>query len=95
MLLKKLQKNFTKIFKSPKEAIKMVLPGMTVMQGGFGLCGIPHSLITAISKNKEINNLTWVCNDMALENVGAGMLGSQNQISKFITSFITNKKTEK
>lgn len=87
--------NFAKVFKSCDEAAKQIKPGMTVLQGGFGICGIPHSMIMAISRNQDIKDLTWVANDIGLKDVGAGYLSSQGQISKFIISFITNKHTEK
>ena len=48
---------------------------MTVVSGGFGICGIPHSMILAISKNKDIKNLTWVANDVGLKDIGPGLVG--------------------
>lgn len=50
------------------EAMKHIKPGMTVLSGGFGLCGIPISLINTLSKNTHINNLTIVSNNIGTDN---------------------------
>ena len=65
------------------------------MSGGFGICGAPISLINEIAWIPSINNLTWIANDPGMSNIGPGLLIQSNQINKLITSFITNRETEK
>ena len=56
------------------EAIKGISSGMTLMVGGFGLCGIPENCISELSKHREINGLTCISNNAVVDDFGLGIL---------------------
>ena len=91
MLTKKITKNFSKI-KTLEEVIKKIKPGMSIMAGGFGLCGIPGTLINKIASKKEINNLTIISNDGGTPTEGLGKLLNNLQIKKMVSSYIGDNK---
>ncbi|MCC7346187.1 MAG: CoA transferase subunit A [Variibacter sp.] len=66
--------------------------GMLVMAGGFGLCGIPESLILAI-RDSGVKNLTVVSNNAGIDGVGLGILLESRQIKKMISSYVGENKT--
>ncbi|HEY2531120.1 MAG TPA: CoA transferase subunit A [Xanthobacteraceae bacterium] len=66
--------------------------GMTIMAGGFGLCGIPESLILAI-RDSGVKNLTVVSNNCGIDGVGLGILLDSRQIKKMISSYVGENKT--
>ena len=66
--------------------------GMTIMAGGFGLCGIPESLIAAI-RESGVKNLTVVSNNAGIDGVGLGLLLETRQIRKMISSYVGENKT--
>jgi 3-oxoacid CoA-transferase subunit A len=66
--------------------------GMTVMAGGFGLCGIPETLILAI-RDSGIKNLTVVSNNCGVDGKGLGVLLDTRQIKKMIASYVGENKT--
>jgi 3-oxoacid CoA-transferase subunit A len=66
--------------------------GMTIMAGGFGLCGIPESLIFAI-RDSGVKNLTIVSNNCGIDGVGLGVLLDTKQIKKMISSYVGENKT--
>src|SRR5208283_3909109 len=66
--------------------------GMTIMAGGFGLCGIPESLILAI-RDSGVKNLTVVSNNCGIDGVGLGVLLDSRQIKKMISSYVGENKT--
>ena len=61
--------------------------GMTIMAGGFGLCGIPESLIHAISRS-GVRDLTLISNNCGVEDFGLGILLSNGQVRKMISSYV-------
>ena len=61
--------------------------GMTIMAGGFGLCGIPESLIHAISRS-GVRDLTLISNNCGVEDFGLGILLSNGQVRKMIASYV-------
>jgi 3-oxoacid CoA-transferase len=79
----------TKILKSPKDALKRanLTSDMTVLVGGFGLCGIPMAMIKAI-KDSSIKNLTVVSNNCGVTDWGLGLLLQQKQIKRMISSYV-------
>ena len=82
-----------KVYADPKSALAGVLKdGMTVMAGGFGLCGIPESLILAI-RDSGVKNLTVVSNNCGIDGVGLGVLLDTKQIKKMISSYVGENKT--
>jgi 3-oxoacid CoA-transferase subunit A len=66
--------------------------GMTIMSGGFGLCGIPEALILAI-RDAGIKQLTVISNNAGIDGVGLGLLLDTRQIRKMISSYVGENKT--
>jgi 3-oxoacid CoA-transferase subunit A len=66
--------------------------GMMIMAGGFGLCGIPESLIKAI-RESGVRNLTVVSNNAGIDGIGLGILLDSKQIKKMISSYVGENKT--
>jgi 3-oxoacid CoA-transferase subunit A len=65
--------------------------GMTVMAGGFGLCGIPEALIRAI-RESGVGGLTVVSNNAGIDGVGLGLLLESRQIRKMVSSYVGENK---
>ncbi|KAG9039773.1 hypothetical protein FRB95_007200 [Tulasnella sp. JGI-2019a] len=85
----------SKIFTSADEAVADITSGSTLLSGGFGLCGVADTLIGAIAKRKEVQNLTAASNNAGLGEKGLGKLIHSGQLSKVICSYIgTNKYFE-
>ena len=70
----------------------LVHDGMTLMAGGFGLCGIPEVLISAI-RDSGVKNLTVVSNNCGTDGKGLGLLLDTRQIKKMISSYVGENKT--
>lgn len=82
-----------KVQSSATEALAGLLKdGMTILSGGFGLCGIPSALIEAI-KESGVKDLTVVSNNAGIDNVGLGVLLETRQIRKMISSYVGENKT--
>ena len=73
--------------KSALEACQGIKSGMTLMLGGFGLCGIPENCISALVEMK-INQLTCISNNAGVDDFGLGLLLQQRQIKKMISSYV-------
>ncbi len=69
----------------------LLFDGMTVMAGGFGLCGIPENLIAAI-KAAGTTGITAISNNAGVDGFGLGMLLNTRQISKMISSYVGENK---
>jgi 3-oxoacid CoA-transferase subunit A len=65
--------------------------GMTIMAGGFGLCGIPETLILAI-RDSGVKNLTVISNNAGIDGVGLGLLLETRQIRKMVSSYVGENK---
>ena len=76
-----------KVYSSAKEALFGVQDGMTILVGGFGLCGIPENLIAAL-RDTGAKNLTCVSNNAGVDGFGLGMLLETRQIKKMISSYV-------
>lgn len=76
-----------KVVANVEEAIKGVESGMTIMFGGFGLCGIPENAIAAI-RNLGANNLTCISNNAGVDGFGLGVLLATRQVKKMISSYV-------
>jgi 3-oxoacid CoA-transferase subunit A len=76
-----------KIVAGAHEAIEGIEDNMTLMLGGFGLCGIPENCITALYE-KDIKNLTCISNNAGVDNFGLGLLLKRHQIKKMIASYV-------
>jgi 3-oxoacid CoA-transferase subunit A len=82
-----------KVYADGKSALAGLLKdGMTIMAGGFGLCGIPESLIFAI-RDSGVKNLTVVSNNCGTDGKGLGLLLDTRQITKMISSYVGENKT--
>ena len=92
-MIRKLTRNFANIFKSSDEAINIIKPGMTVLGGGFGCCGVPQSLLKALSRRTDLNNLTFVSNNAGIETFGAGLLLKTGQVKRIIASYVGENKS--
>lgn len=82
----------SKVYSSPDEAVKDVKSGDLVLSGGFGICGIPDTLISALQKRGEVKNLTVVSNNCGIEGKGLSKLLENGQIGKFIGSYVGGNK---
>jgi 3-oxoacid CoA-transferase subunit A len=69
------------------EAISDIKDGMTLMVGGFGLCGIPENCIAALVR-KGVKNLTCISNNAGVDDFGLGLLLQTRQIKKMISSYV-------
>lgn len=76
-----------KVVTNADEAIKDISDGMTLMLGGFGLCGIPENCISALVK-KGVKNLTCISNNAGVDEFGLGLLLKNHQIKKMISSYV-------
>lgn len=76
-----------KIVANAEEAIKGIQDGMTLMLGGFGLCGIPENCISALVK-KGVTNLTCISNNAGVDDFGIGLMLHQHQVKKMISSYV-------
>jgi len=78
---------FNKVVSSYQEAMSGLTDDMTIIAGGFGLCGIPEGLITEI-KHSGVKGLTIVSNNCGTDNFGLGMLLEDKQIKKMVSSYV-------
>src|SRR5471030_1273309 len=69
----------------------LLFDGMTIMAGGFGLCGIPENLIAAI-RDAGVKDLTVVSNNCGVDDFGLGILLAGGQIRKMISSYVGENK---
>lgn len=76
-----------KVFADAKSACADVKDGMTLVLGGFGLCGIPENSILAL-RDSGVKNLTCVSNNAGIDEAGLGLLLQNRQIKKMISSYV-------
>lgn len=78
----------SKIYPTPAAALSgVVRDGMTVMSGGFGLCGIPERLIEAL-RDSAVRGLTVISNNAGVDDAGLGVLLRTRQIRKMVSSYV-------
>jgi 3-oxoacid CoA-transferase subunit A len=77
----------TKKVNNVQEAIEGIESNMTIMFGGFGLCGIPENTIAALV-NTTISDLTCISNNAGVDDFGLGLLLQKKQIKKMISSYV-------
>jgi len=81
-----------KVFLNAQAALQGVLfDGMTIMAGGFGLCGIPENLIAEV-KRAGTQNLTVISNNAGVDGFGLGVLLNTRQVKKMISSYVGENK---
>jgi len=78
---------FNKVVDSYEMALEGLSDGMTVLAGGFGLCGIPENLINEV-KRLGVKDLTVVSNNCGVDGFGLGVLLEDRQIKKMISSYV-------
>ena len=76
-----------RVVKNAEEAIKDIEDNMTLLIGGFGLCGIPENCISALVK-KGVKGLTCISNNAGVDDFGLGLLLQTKQIKKMISSYV-------
>ncbi|WP_339716563.1 CoA transferase subunit A [uncultured Sneathiella sp.] len=81
-----------KIYADAKTALEGILKDdMTLMSGGFGLCGIPETLIEAV-KDSGVKGLTVISNNAGVDGIGLGILLESKQISTMVSSYVGENK---
>jgi 3-oxoacid CoA-transferase subunit A len=81
-----------KVYADADEALAgQVKDGMTLMAGGFGLCGIPETLIAAVRRSGA-KDLTFISNNAGVDGIGLGTLLETGQIKKMISSYVGENK---
>ncbi len=76
-----------KVVSGPQEALRGIENGMTLMLGGFGLCGIPENSIAELVK-MGVSGLTCISNNAGVDDFGLGLLLQKRQITKMISSYV-------
>jgi 3-oxoacid CoA-transferase subunit A len=76
-----------KVVNNVEEAIAGIEDGMTLMVGGFGLCGIPENVIAQLAKS-GIKDLTCISNNAGVDDFGLGLLLQNKQVKKMISSYV-------
>jgi len=76
-----------KVVPDANSAIEGIIDGMTLMLGGFGLCGIPENSIAALVR-KGTTNLTCISNNAGVDDFGIGLMLQQKQVKKMISSYV-------
>ncbi|WP_347156799.1 CoA transferase subunit A [Pontibacter chitinilyticus] len=76
-----------KTVQNAQEALQGVQSGMTLMLGGFGLCGIPENAIQELLR-LGVKNLTCISNNAGVDDFGIGLLLQQRQVKKMISSYV-------
>jgi 3-oxoacid CoA-transferase subunit A len=76
-----------KVVKDPAQALEGIQDGMTLMVGGFGLCGIPENSIAQLVQ-MGVRNLTCISNNAGVDDFGLGLLLQGKQVKKMISSYV-------
>ncbi|HZY37953.1 MAG TPA: CoA transferase subunit A [Mucilaginibacter sp.] len=76
-----------KVVKDADAAIHDIEDGMTLMLGGFGLCGLPENCIAALVR-KGVKDLTCISNNAGVDDFGIGLMLKQRQVKKMISSYV-------
>ncbi|KAI0797618.1 3-oxoacid CoA-transferase [Abortiporus biennis] len=82
----------TKVWSSADEAVKDVKSGDTILSGGFGLCGIPETLIEALTRRPEVTNLTAISNNAGSKDLGLVRLIKTGQLKRITISYLGGNK---
>jgi 3-oxoacid CoA-transferase subunit A len=82
----------SKVYQDAAAALNDLLhDGMTIMSGGFGLCGIPEHLIAAL-RESGVKQLTVISNNAGIEEIGLGVLLKNKQVRKMVSSYVGENK---
>ena len=80
-----------KVVASAAEAVRDIESGVTLLAGGFGLCGIPELCIAAL-RERGVKDLTVVSNNCGIDDFGLGLLLANKQIKKMVSSYVGENK---
>jgi 3-oxoacid CoA-transferase subunit A len=80
-----------KVLSSAAEAVERIPDGATIMMGGFGLCGIPETLIDAL-RARGTKGLTVISNNAGVDDFGIGVLLRTRQIRKMVATYVGENK---
>jgi 3-oxoacid CoA-transferase subunit A len=80
-----------KVLKSAADAVALIPDGATIMCGGFGVCGVPENLITALH-TRGTRNLTIISNNPGVDDFGVGVLIKAKQVKRLIASYVGENK---
>ena len=80
-----------KVLESAEEAVSRIPDGATIMMGGFGLCGIPETLVAALHR-RGTRDLTVVSNNAGIDDFGIGVLLKSRQVRKMISTYVGENK---
>jgi 3-oxoacid CoA-transferase subunit A len=76
-----------KVLASASDAVALIPDGATIMMGGFGLCGIPENLISALHA-RGTRNLTVISNNAGVDGFGIGILLQSRQVRKMVSTYV-------
>src|ERR1039458_7199995 len=76
-----------KVVAGPDEAVRDIPDGVTLMLGGFGLCGIPENCIAALIR-KGVKGLTCISNNAGVDDFGIGLMLKTRQVKRMISSYV-------
>lgn len=76
---------------SADAAVERLTDGVTILMGGFGLCGVPENLVAAV-RRKGVKNLTIVSNNAGVDDFGIGLLLQNRQVKKMISTYVGENK---
>eukprot|EP00941_MAST-03F_sp_MAST-3F-sp1_P003157 g3157.t1 len=85
-------KSSSKIYPSASAAVADIPSNSTLLVGGFGLCGIPENLISALTQQPSTSSLTCVSNNAGVDDFGLGLLLQSRQIKRMISSYVGENK---
>jgi 3-oxoacid CoA-transferase subunit A len=80
-----------KVLPSAEAAVALIADGATILMGGFGLCGIPETLIQALHA-RGTKNLTVISNNAGVDDFGIGILLKARQVRKMISTYVGENK---
>jgi len=82
-----------KVYRNASSALEgLLFDGMTIMAGGFGLCGIPEKLIVAL-RDSGVRDITVISNNCGVDDFGLGLLLQTRQIRKMVSSYVGENET--
>jgi 3-oxoacid CoA-transferase subunit A len=81
----------SKVLRDAEEAAALVSDGASIMMGGFGLCGIPENLVTALQR-RGTKDLTIISNNAGTDDSGIGLLLRARQVRKMISTYVGENK---